>query len=183
MEEGRVVLTKTSKRILKVRVFVFQPGIDEPGTEGTHLAFKTTFKWVTRFKTLVAIDCWHEPPDDNPLTESICTNSVKVISNVIKVMVSGDITNAKDGGLPKVAKCIKERVVEYTNKEVEECMIVALDSGMDNADQAIKEKIRQRTAQGYTCTADGRCKKVVSLDTNREKELLEAQEVRGHLEA
>ena len=94
MEEGRVVITKTTNRLMKVKVYVFQPNIDEPGTDGSFLAYRATYKWVNRFKTLVATNCFHLPVEENPLTKSDCTTGIELMSNVIKVMVSGDIVNA-----------------------------------------------------------------------------------------
>ena len=49
MEEGRVVLSKVAENILKVRVYVFQPKIDQPGDEGTYEAYKGTYRYVPEF--------------------------------------------------------------------------------------------------------------------------------------
>lgn len=42
-------------------------------------------------------------------------------------MISGDIKDSNNAGLPKVAECIKQRVVETRAKTYETCTVTALD--------------------------------------------------------
>lgn len=142
MEEGYVRLTRPTENLLKVYVMVFQPGIDEEGSIGTYEAFKATYKWVEKFKTLVATNCYHSIPPDEPVVKDVCATTVKTVSHVLEVMVSADISNTDGLDLPKVAQCIKSRLVQTKQREWDECFITALDEGIANADEAVKEKIQ-----------------------------------------
>ena len=76
---------------------------------------------------MVATSCYHSTPPDEPIVKDVCSLAISVVSDVIKVMISGDITSTNDLGLPKVAQCIKSRLVETRRKEYETCVITALD--------------------------------------------------------
>ena len=108
MGESYIRLNKVSDKLFKVEVMYFKPAAQEYVN-----AFKATYKWVKRFKTLVATDCYHDPPkEEPPLVEYKCETATRVATNLIKVAVAGKIVDIDKSGYTKMAECVKQKTIE-----------------------------------------------------------------------
>jgi hypothetical protein len=103
-----------------VKVRITKP---HPETGETLKYYENSYLWNEQFHTLVAFDCFDKEIEIPTEVEDECAKSIDVASKVIDVMVSGDIKDSETANLPKVAECIKSKIVEYTSTETEECLI------------------------------------------------------------
>lgn len=85
--------------------------------------YENSYMWNDQFHTLVAFECFEQKEEIPTIVEDVCTQSISVASKIIQVLVSADIKDSKSAGLPKVAECIKSKIVEYVNEEIETCLI------------------------------------------------------------
>lgn len=130
----KIVITKTDAETGEVKKF-----------------YENSYLWNSQFNTLVAYECFEGVEEVETVIEDVCTQSINVASKIIQVLVSADIKDSETAGLPKVAECIKSKIIEYTNEETETCLIQVIVQGVEDVTQAIAMKVAQLEAQGYTC--------------------------------
>ena len=116
-ENGRVEIHKPSEKLLKVEVFVHDPRVDENG-ETSFRAFVGRYKWVRRFQTLIAHNCFHATPPENPHVVDKCQLAVRTASEVVRVMTAASIHDRDKDGLNDVATCIKKRLSKPLNLNI-----------------------------------------------------------------
>ncbi len=126
---------------------------------------------------MIAVEC-EEIKDFIPtVIKDECLQGIDVASQVLKVIVAGEIKDAQSGNLPKVAECIKTRIIQNHREETSQCFVKILEQGTQDVSKTIAVKIAQLEAQGYTCT-NGECilKKVEEKEFT---EVLETKSVAG----
>ena len=83
---------------------------------------------------MVATKCEHKPLEyPVPEIKTVCEEAIDVASNVVKVVVAGNIKDRDHEKFPKVAECIKTRTIEKVKEETKICMIEVLNEAFVDA--------------------------------------------------
>ena len=125
---AQIKVMKSTEDMMRVTVTVDDPKKVAEGAEDPQVVvYKGTYKWIEKFQTLVAVKCdpgkIQVPP---PKVETKCETAVHVASNVVKVVVAGNIKDTKNAKFPLVAECIKTRTIETVSEETKVCMLDVL---------------------------------------------------------
>lgn len=130
---------------------------DEDGQ--TKVLMTHNYEWNDQFDTLVAVECEQVKEYVPTEIKDVCTTSIQTASQVLMVMVNASAAQSEDLNLPKTVECIKQRTIETLTEETQYCFIQVLEKGTENLSAKMAAKISQLEAQGFTCDADGNCKK------------------------
>ena len=157
MGAGYIEFTSPSEDMMKATVHVEHPYKEDV----LMIGFVAKYRWVKQLERLVPNDC---SPKDAPSKEKIevqteCLDGVKISSEIIKVIVSGQTRDTDRDGVDDIAECMKTKVVEQIQTEKQKCFVTALTEGLHGIDQAIKLKVLELRNQGWTCTDQGECHK------------------------
>ncbi len=180
--DANMIFNKVADDMMQVRVI-----LGEEDAEEVLEPFIGTYTWVGgQINKLIATDCEHEGvPEIPPVAELKCFESAKVASEVIKVVVAGQYKKTHKSDLPKVAQCVKKRVVQTTTTN--KCLIVALTSAEDGymSKAAIEEakldlynKMKNKKGMGWECNDE--TLECHFTAVKQRKENLEKDRVAGH---
>lgn len=83
---------------------------------------------------MVATKCKHTPVEyPTPEVKTICEEAIDVASNVVKVVVAGNVRDRDHEKFPKVAECIKTRTIEHVSEETKICLIEVINEAFGDA--------------------------------------------------
>ena len=175
--ESYVTFAKVADHAMSLSVFYADPNDAEGGVKK---AYHANYRWIQKFKTLVAVECRHIPltPIDPPKIDHYCEYGVELAANVMKVAVAANVRDIEEAGYEKLAECIKEKTIKYESTTFHNCFLSTVE---DNslARASMQDKIRQLKAEGYECDDQGRCTLKTDYTTKEETTEIESQEVKG----
>lgn len=156
MGSSYIEFSKLSNKRLRVSVHFLDPNSTSENYQET---YKGVFKWINKFKTMVGINCWQEPPKviEIPKVEHECKYGIDIAANVVKVALSANIKDIEEGGYDSLAECVKEKTIKYETTPFHDCLLKTMEN-TELARATLAAKVVQLRQAGWECDEDNYCR-------------------------